>query len=106
MLDLVLDRTGPTLTMRVHVFSTSTTTDERGYFKRERECVVVTLKFSRVDNIELAEFNHQNVLRDMQVVESESALRVTSQGVFGLSGSFRCDRIEIVTIQSRMPAQE
>ncbi len=70
--------------------------------------VLVTLRFHDVDQVELRDFNHNNSIVGLSVnkqsrgaAEDELApyLAVVLEQGFGLSASFRCFRIEILSVE-------
>jgi len=73
--------------------------------------VLATLKFSRVSDLELVGFNHQNAVFDLEVVaertpdESSAGehLRVTLHSSFGVSLTFSCVTICVADVQSTAP---
>ncbi len=83
VLSIELTRDGePRLTMRLNAFS-----------------CVVTFRFFDVAGVELAYFNHQNVLFSLTFTSNGEQLRVDLAGVFGLSGKFTCSRAEVVSLE-------
>jgi hypothetical protein len=70
--------------------------------------VLVTLRFHDVDQVELRDFNHNNSIVGLSVnkqsrgaAEDELApyLAVVLEQGFGLSASFRCFRVEILSVE-------
>lgn len=76
---LRLDRAGPTLELEVAVISP------------ERRSVRLT--FENVTDVALGDFNDQNVLFDLKVVEADGLFDVDPQSSYGVGGTFRCRSI-------------
>ena len=101
---LVLDRggaNGPTAEMVVHTWLMTDKVDDQGYYVLEKHTLVRFL-FERVTSIELSEFNHQNVLFELEVaaetVEGGRACRVTLKPSYGLGGTLVCGRVVIADV--------
>lgn len=96
-----LDREDCSLRVKIYVFeSTKTTTretDDRGYFRMIQECYV-TLRFERVENIIMREFNHQNIMAGL-IIAGDSPIRVEIEPIFGLYGSWSCGSIEVEEVE-------
>lgn len=92
---------GPTAEMLVHAWLTTDTVDDRGYCVREKHSLVRFL-FERVSEIELSEFNGQNVLFDLDVaaemIDGERAFRVTFVPSYGLGGSLVCGHVAVAEV--------
>lgn len=61
----------------------------------------ITLLFHDIDEVELSEFNHQNVVNSLTVSALDHDpdwLAVDLNSSFGLFGSFRCRTIEVVEV--------
>ncbi len=101
-----LDREDCSLRLKIYVFeSTKTTTrdtDESGYFRIIKECYVI-LRFQKIENFVLEEFNHQNVIAGL-IFKKDSEIRVEVEPIFGVYGSWSCRSIEIEDVQSCKPA--
>lgn len=87
---LELNREGPTLVMALRVFGPN-----RG------PVAEVLFTAERIHEVELGGFNHQNVLADLvlDVTERDGAvsLHAALEGIFGLTGSFECDRLVVTS---------
>jgi hypothetical protein len=84
-----LDRDGPSLLLRVELCRVDRdVVDANGFFQRTDRCIVA-LRFVDVRDLFIQDFNHQNVLAGI-VLEYDGDLRVTIDGVFGVSATFCC----------------
>lgn len=93
---------GPTLEALVHTFEM--TSEERDGYYVLRHHVLVHLRFSKLVELRLDDFNHQNALmglgftdirdRQMEGVKWE----VQFDGAFGVDASFQCAAIEVVSV--------
>jgi hypothetical protein len=89
----------------IYVFEQTSDLDDRGYFKL-RHHTRVTMAFRGVDELSLDRFNNQNVVFDLILTDISSrqleALRwsVSFESSYGLAGSFLCEKIEVVRVES------
>jgi hypothetical protein len=93
----------PTLTMTIHILeATQVNANDAGHD------VLTTLRFHDVSEIHMDGFNHQNAIMDLSITVLQRGKRpngddlppylvVQIQPAFGMSASFRCFRIEVVT---------
>jgi hypothetical protein len=68
----------------------------------------ITLRFHNVDQVELSEFNHQNVVDSLTISSPDDNpdwLAVDLNSSFGLLGSFRCRSLEVVEVIPFEPAR-
>ena len=68
--------------------STGGSVDERGYYLTDKHCIV-TFRFEEIEQLVIQDFNHQNALSGI-LFEMDGTLRVTFEGIFGVSARFRC----------------
>ena len=55
------------------------------------------LRFSDVSEVELGDFNHQNVLFDLLAEpRPDNRLGIALQSSYGLGGSFECSGVEVI----------
>jgi len=89
--------TGPFLDLVVHVFQTTRQIDDKGYFKTINN-YLVTIRFEKIENLKLEDFNHQNVLWDLDIKEAEdnNVFEVNIETSYGCWGSFICEKIKVV----------
>src|SRR6266700_8177774 len=60
----------PSLTLKIHLWEMTKEVDQNGYFILLNH-TLATLKFSDLDRLNVAGFNHQNVIMDMEIVRRE-----------------------------------
>ena len=68
----------------------------------------IILRFHHVDEVELSEFNHQNVVHSLTISlanDDPDRLLVDLNSSFGLFGSFRCRNLEVVEVIPFEPAR-
>lgn len=104
VLRLVLDRhgaNGPIAEMLVHTWLMTDNVDAQGHYVLEKHTLVRFL-FEQVTSIEVAGFNHQNVLFGLdfseETVEGERAFRVTLDPSYGLGGSLVCGLVVVADV--------
>lgn len=63
----------------------------------------VTLRFDYVDDIEVEDWGHQNVLRNLLIEydDDEKRFEVELPGSKGVSAEFRCLRISVISAHAR-----
>lgn len=110
ILTMVLDRSGPTLLVRiligVPIRPPETWTPEAVEAWTHFE---VNLRFNDIDSLELSEFNHQNVISYLALssiteerpstLATEERVKVEVDSVWGLQGSFTCSGGEVMSIE-------
>jgi len=98
VLRIVLDRgtseDGPSLAMDIRTFESTNQTAATGYFILRNE-KVVSFRFASVTELELGDFNHQNVLFDLRIDRvceegSDAHFEVSLNPSHGASALFRC----------------
>ena len=81
--------------------------DAKGVWVR-RHHTEVTLRFDRIDDLKLEEFNHQNVIRDLEIApierEGGRVLRVTMHSSYGMAATFDCARARVIDVRPFTPA--
>ena len=106
VLRIVLDRgtsvDGPTLAMDIRTFEMTNETDAKGYIILRNE-KVVSFRFVSVTDLELGDFNHQNVLFDLKIhcvgeEGSDTHFDVSLHPSHGVSALFRCREAVVQTI--------
>lgn len=91
---LVLDSSGPDLELTIYVFRTGSEQNAKGQFIRFDE-FLVGIRFSAISELNISDFNEQNVLAGLSLAEEPNGRRVGLDGLYGLTGSFLCEAIEI-----------
>lgn len=109
---LTLDRTipevAPTLELVVYVFQTRGGVDDRGYLIPNNQ-TLLTLRFTRVTELKLKGFNHQNQIAGLRLNDVASRqwewakFEVHVLGEFGVSASFYCHEISVVGMEPFTP---
>jgi hypothetical protein len=101
---------GPAALIKIHVFQMS---PEKRNDEKEFVChchTVVTFRFANIKNLELWDFNNQNVIFSMNISGKQDAERKTHvfnvhfASSYGAGCSFECNSIEIVDLEKGMPS--
>jgi hypothetical protein len=79
--------------IRVHCFSTTGRTNSRGHYVTEKHAIV-TLLLEDITNMELSDFNNQNVLFSLRVQQKES-FEVFLEGIYGVTGRIAAERLSL-----------
>lgn len=109
VLNIALDRGdrgtfGPSLEAAVHVFEGTSQVDDEGRYVLKNH-VLVRMRFSRIVNLTLADFNHQNVLGSLEIehlsdrAHDKVKFAVRVSGIFGVNAKFHCDSISIEWVE-------
>lgn len=99
---VVLDRGArdeqPSVTLLVNVYDSSGALDDRGYYN-ERVNVMVTLRFTDVEDLALSDLGVQNVISELRL-ESQPGARIAVElgPCFGLNGVFSCGAVEVLDV--------
>ena len=100
VLRLVLDRSGPegpTLEAIIHVFQATNELDARGYYVLKYH-TEASLRFTRVEELDVQWFNAQNVISELVVEPLDPAehegrkLRVKMPPIYGVGVELECER--------------
>ena len=114
VLKIILDRrpngqfSGPTLEAHIHAFKMTSEVDEKGFYKLIKH-TLVELVFEEIDVLSLTDFNHQNVLMGLGIVDiSDRQLeRIKFEVKFSSSGGvdakFQCVAVEVRSVQPFAP---
>ena len=89
---------GPQIEITVHHWEMTNHLDFNGYFIL-RHHTLSTLRFSEVSDLQLANFNHQNVLFDLEISEfsPETGFSVSLPSSYGCETAFKCREICVLT---------
>jgi hypothetical protein len=109
VLSLALERgerdiSGPTLETRIHVFEMTSEVDENKRLVLKNHSIV-RFRFSEIIDLEINEFNHQNVLSGLYIERnqdqgSETPLfKVTFEGIYGMHADFHCRGISVESVE-------
>jgi hypothetical protein len=85
----------------IHHWEMTSELDSKGYFVL-RHHTLTTLRFSGVSDLQLAGFNHQNVLFDLEISEladsgSDARFSIAMPTSFGCEGSFKCSGVRVLS---------
>ena len=68
-----------------------------------RKSVLIRFAFSTVSELELSDFNHQNVINSITVEQAGgnglSSLQVTIESIWGFGGTLRCMSASVETVE-------
>lgn len=94
----------PVLTTKVHLWELTSEVNAQGYLV-SRHHTLATLRFHEVDELKMADFNHQNAILGLNITTEERAdsgphgFRVAFDPAFGMGAVFHCARIEVVGVE-------
>jgi hypothetical protein len=98
---------GPTITAKIHAFQMTSKVKGTRY-EVIKHCII-TFKFESVFNIELDDFNHQNVIEDItfsKVTSSNgSSIAVTFESIYGVELSLACKHVVITELVPGTPSE-
>jgi Immunity protein 50 len=89
---------GASLDAAVHVFEMTSEVDEKGKYVLKNH-VQVQFHFAGIDQLELSDFNHQNVLQGLHFKRCETGLRVVFESIFGMHATFVCEFASIDSVE-------
>ena len=97
IIDLHLKRCGSS-TLRIHAWN-MTDKVKKGYFVLEKHAVV-EFSIDRITNLNLGDFNHQNVidklvLSRMESGENSAVFELNLEPCYGLSGIIRAEQVSV-----------
>lgn len=104
ILDVFLDREG-TSRIRIHTWRMTKDVGPDGYFVHERDAIV-TIGFENITDLELAGFSKQNVIGELEILESEATCRVTFHPCYGLSGFIEAEQVALSLTPGGPPAKK
>jgi Immunity protein 50 len=111
VLEIRLDRhgiSGPQLEAKIYVFEMTPEVTSDGSYRLRHE-TAATLLFGGVDTLQLEDFNQQNVLWDLSLIDiSDRQLEVLKwevsfQSSFGVSAQFLCETIAVLAAEPFTP---
>ena len=102
VISLELDRAGATCRIRVHAFESTGDIDQAGYYVLARHAVV-TFELGGVTELELADFNHQNVLYGLRIDREANGYHVELEPCWGLSGFLKAQTVQIAVSPGAPP---
>jgi len=98
VLRVELRRTGTKPTLEV-VILTGRSLRESEIDQSSHRYYIVRLLFRGIEDVELEEFNHQNVIQSLVQTQVDDRWKVHFAGIFGLDLSFTCDEGEVLSIE-------
>lgn len=60
---------------------------------------IVRMMFSDIDEFELENFNHQNVIQSIVVTEQDGRLKIWIAGLYGVECSFTCISARVLSVE-------
>lgn len=101
ILSLTLNRKGPdspVLNLSLHHWQLTSEVDSKGCYVLKNS-TLTTFRFSKIEDLKLDGFNHQNVLLDLEIVRDPGSGRysVGLPSSFGCEGSFTCDSVLVIS---------
>lgn len=109
VISLVLDRSGddngfgPSLVATIRAFDITDEVLPSGFLKLTHECVTV-IAFREIVQLQLTDFNGQNVLSGLHIVDirdrqlERQHFEVSFSGVYGLDARFQCRAVEVLSV--------
>jgi hypothetical protein len=98
----------PFIESLLHTWEMTSESDSSGYYVL-RNHVLVHFRFEGIDEVQLQDFNHQNVLFRMQIEDGTTAggpnagLRVCLDASLGVNGAFRCRPAKLISVDRCEP---
>jgi hypothetical protein len=88
------------LRMDLHVFTLSAELNEHGNYRTEKD-FLITLTFTKIENLKIEDFNYQNVIHDLVCSKNvDGKLEIRIYPLFGLFGEFSCEKAEVTDIRA------
>ena len=92
---------GSVLEAKIHVFEMTSEVDDRGYYVLDKHTLVL-LRFLGLTDLELCDFNHQNVMfglgiKDIGDEANSVSFEVDFDASYGLAASFKCQEITVLS---------
>ncbi len=95
---------GPTIDTKIHVFEMTSEVDERGFYVC-RFHTLVTLRFLQVENLRIDDFNCQNALWGLEIIDvsarqmEDVKFEVHFSPSFGVGMDFVCKAVLVVAAE-------
>lgn len=95
---------GPSLEALIHVFEQTSDVDESGRYVLKNH-VLVLFRFSKIVDLQLKDFNQQNVLWNLEINQlsdrepDKVKFKVVFRSSFGVSASFHCEAVSIESVE-------
>jgi hypothetical protein len=94
----------------VHVWEMTSQVDEAGRYLLQHHSLV-KFRFSRIINLELIDFNQQNVLAYLEITKTSDRerdkvkFRVWFRGIHGVTARFHCEAVSIESVEPFNPKE-
>jgi hypothetical protein len=88
-----LDRTNKSL-LEIHVFSTTSEVNAKGHFVTEKHAKL-RLILTEITNCDLTGFNHQNVIDDLDLSQTDEGYQLTLFPIYGVGGSISAKSVTV-----------
>ena len=95
---------GPYLQATIHVFEMTSQIDERGRYVLKNH-VAVTFRFIEIYELNLEDFNQQNVLQGLYFVDVSDRqmerikFEVSIEGIHGVTAKFQCNSVKVESVE-------
>ncbi|MBX9721690.1 MAG: immunity 50 family protein, partial [Candidatus Obscuribacterales bacterium] len=93
IIELHLKRQGYSL-LKIHTWHTSHKIDQQGLYEQDKHAIV-TFQINDISDLELHNFNHQNVIAGLAVKPVETGFQLTIVDCYGLAGNIVAENISI-----------
>jgi hypothetical protein len=93
-----LDRNGPSAIMTIYICETSSDIDEHGKYKIAKPCLV-NFKFENLLEIELKDFNIQNVIFELEFIQESEGIKTIIDSSYGLNGYILCSKVSVLDLK-------
>jgi hypothetical protein len=95
VIDLALERRNSLCRIKIHAFEGTRDLDSEGYFVSVKH-VVVTFQLDRVCELELSDFNHQNVIDGINLARLPNGhILLELEPCYGLYGKIEAENLQI-----------
>jgi hypothetical protein len=88
---------GGVVTLRLVFWKMSSRVGEKGYFELEHVSLG-SFRFEHVEDLELVGFQEGNILFGLEIEAAGELFSVVLNSVYGVSGSFKCRKIEVLEL--------
>jgi hypothetical protein len=93
IMSLHLNRAGSSV-LRLHTWETSKEVDHQGNYVQKKH-LVVELGLNNISELDLHDFNNQNVISGLIINRSDSGFRLQLGACYGLAGFVEAEKISI-----------
>ena|SRR5260370_2696173 len=93
VLSIELNRSGPSK-IQVHTFAMTDVVNSKGFYTCDKHCIV-TFVFEEIAGIQLAHFNHQNALCDLDLHQEKDEFVFDLAPAHGVEGKIRAKTVGI-----------